>query len=323
MKKRLYILFILFLFPLQIFAYSNKIIPGGESLGIEIYSDGIYIVGFYPINDKYPAKEAGFQIGDIIKEINGKKITSINSLNSIINEDNNYIFKIKRNDKEYEINLPIKEENNIYKTGLYVKNQINGIGTLSYIDPETKIFGALGHEIIETASLSKFELKEGSIYKAEVSSIKKSENYQTGEKNANINKNDKIGIIELNETSGIYGKYQEEIPNIDTIEIGKKEEIKKKEAIIRTVIKDNKVEEFKINILRIEDNLENKNIFFEINDDKLLKETGGIVQGMSGSPIIQDNKLIGVVNYVVIDDVKTGYGIFIETMLEQGDKLLS
>ena len=323
MKKRLYILFILFLFPLQIFAYSNKIIPGGESLGIEIYSDGIYIVGFYPINDKYPAKEAGFQIGDIIKEINGKKITSINSLNSIINEDNNYIFKIKRNNKEYEINLPIKEENNIYKTGLYVKNQINGIGTLSYIDPETKIFGALGHEIIETASLSKFELKEGSIYKAEVSSIKKSENYQTGEKNANINKNDKIGIIELNETSGIYGKYQEEIPNIDTIEIGKKEEIKKKEAIIRTVIKDNKVEEFKINILRIEDNLENKNIFFEINDDKLLKETGGIVQGMSGSPIIQDNKLIGVVNYVVIDDVKTGYGIFIETMLEQGDKLLS
>ena len=321
MKKKFITILILLLFPLEILAYSNKLIIGGDAIGIEIYSKGIYVVGFYPVNNKDIGKEAGFQIGDLIKSINNKEITSINSINNIINDEDNYSFHIERNNKELDINLPVKKEDNIYKTGLYVKNQINGIGTISYIDPESKIYGALGHDIIENSSNKTFLIKEGNIYKAEVTSIKKSERKNIGEKNANINKDEEIGNILLNESSGIYGKYYKDLDNLKTLEVGKKEEIKKDEAYIRTVIDKDKINLYKIDIINIEENQENKNIFFEITDENLLNKTGGIVQGMSGSPIIQNNKIIGVVNYVVVDEAKYGYGIFIETMLKESDKI--
>ena len=323
MKKKLTIILILFLLPFQILAYSNNIIVGGDSIGIEIYSKGIYVVGFYPVNNHYIAKEAGFQIGDRILKINNEEIKSLNTINQYIKEEEDYIFTIIRDNKEQEITLPLKKEDNTYKTGLYIKNQINGIGTLSYIDPETKIYGALGHEIIESSSFQKFIINSGNIYKAEVNSIRKSDNETAGEKNATMIKEKEYGTINKNETSGIFGTYLEKIDNKEILPIGKKEEIKKGKAFIRTVIKENTIESFPINIIKVEENEENKNILFEIKDDNLLKETGGIVQGMSGSPIIQNNKIIGVVNYVIVEDAKYGYGIFIETMLEEGDKLLS
>ena len=323
MKKKLTIVLVLFLLPFHILAYSNNIIVGGDSIGIEIYSKGIYVVGFYPVKNHYIAKEAGFQIGDRITKINNQEIESLSLLNNILKEEDNYSFHIIRGYKEFDINLPIKKDENVFKTGLYIKNQVNGIGTLSYIDPETKIFGALGHEIIESSSNQKFLLENGKIYKAEVNSIRKSDNQTAGEKNATMIKEKEYGTIHKNEISGIYGIYQETIGEKEILPIGKKEEIKKGEATIRTVIKENKVESFPIQIIRVEENEENKNILFEIKDENLLKETGGIIQGMSGSPIIQNNKIIGVVNYVIVEDAKYGYGIFIETMLEEGDRLFS
>ena len=320
-KLTTYILLILLLIPINIYAYSNKIIIGGETIGIEIHSNGVYIVGFYNVNGKNIAEKAGFQKGDIIQEVNNNKITNINSLNKALETEKKYNFKVLRNETIKEITLKPEKENNIIKTGLYVKDQITGIGTLSYIDPETKIFGALGHEIIESSSLERFNLKEGNIYKAEVSSIKKSTNGLTGEKNANINKNENYGNIKENEINGIYGNYVDETNTKDIKPVGTKEEIQKGSALIRTVINNDTVEEFKINILTINESDPTKNILFEITDEKLLNQTGGIVQGMSGSPIIQNGKIIGVVNYVIIEEANKGYGIFITSMLEEGDKI--
>lgn len=321
-NKKIFVLLIILLFPFNIYAYSNKIAIGGETIGIEVHSDGVYIVGFYDVYNKKIAQTAGFEIGDIIKEIDHNKIYDITSLNNQLQDSKEYTFSILRNNQIKDINLKVEKENNIYKTGLYVKDQINGIGTLSYIDPETKIFGSLGHEILETTSFSKFLLKEGNIYKAEVSSIKKSVNGNTGEKNANIEKTEEIGEVNNNTINGIFGKYTSNYNDKDLIEIATKSEIKKGNATIRTVLNENKIENFQINILSIDEADATKNILFEIIDDNLIKQTGGIVQGMSGSPIIQNHKIIGVVNYVIIDDAKKGYGIFIETMLEEGDKLL-
>ena len=229
-------------------------------------------------------------------------------------------FKVKRNNITKEIALKVNnEERGILKTGLYVKDKINGIGTLSYIDPTTKIFGSLGHEIIESKTKQKFEIKDGTIYEATVSNISKSEIGKAGEKNAVYNKEEIFGEINENETTGIYGKYLEDITNKETIEIAETNEIKLGKATIKTVIKDNLVEEFSINILKINKESPTKNILFEITDERLLIETGGIVQGMSGSPIIQNNKLIGAVNYVVVNEPKKGYGIFITTMLKEGE----
>lgn len=323
MKKFFVIMLLILIMPINISAYSNRILVSGETIGIEVHSNGVYVVGYYKVNNKLIAEEAGFKIGDIIKEIDNAPVENISSLNNQITEAKEYEFAVLRNSKEVELKLKLEKEDNLIKTGLYVKDQINGIGTLSYIDPTTKIFGSLGHEILESTSFSKFNVKEGNIYKAEVNSIKKSVNGQTGEKQATYNKNEVEGNINKNEQTGIYGKYVTELPDYEEFEVANRDEIKKGAAEIKTVIDKNKVETFNINIISIDEGNTVKNILFEITDERLLKTTGGVIQGMSGSPIIQNNKIIGVVNYVIVNEANKGYGIFITTMLEEGDKLLN
>lgn len=240
--------------------------------------------------------------------------------NIISKSNDNLTFTVLRNNKEKEIQYNIKKNDNIIKTGLYVKDKITGIGTLSYIDPSTRIFASLGHEIIESSTMTKFEIKDGKIYEANISSITKSEVGTAGEKNASFDKENIYGNIKTNDQTGIYGTYLKEIDENNVMKIAKKEEVTTGSATIKTSLKENIVEEFNINIIKIDNVSPVKNILFEITDEELLRKTGGIIQGMSGSPIIQNNKLVGAVNYVILNDPKKGYGIFIETMLEEGEK---
>ena len=323
-KKRLILLLILLItiLPAPVLAYSNFLIASGKTIGIEVNANGVLIVGFYEVEGKEIGKNAGFEKGDIITKINNKKVFSISNMLESLKENNtNVTFTVKRNNTEKEIKMSLKpDENNILKTGLYVKDQINGIGTLTYIDPKTKRFGALGHEILETTTAQKFEIKDGKIYNANVSNIRKSTNGNAGEKNASYNKKISEGEIDKNEISGIFGDYKEDIEQDKTLEVGNKDEVTKGKAYIRTNIKDDEIKDYEINILNIDLNSKSKNILFEVTDKTLINETGGIVQGMSGSPIIQNNKIIGAVNYVIVNDPKKGYGIFITTMLKEGEK---
>ena len=321
--NKILFLILLALFPFPIFAYSNKVYVGGETIGIEVHSQGVYVVDFYPVHNQSIGRDAGFQVGDIIQSIDGQKVESIHSLNHIISDEKDYIFQVLRNNKNVDIPLKVLEEDSLLKTGLYVKDMINGIGTLSYIDPETKIYGSLGHEILESSSFSKFRLKDGLIYKAEVSSIKRGNNVTTGEKNAVIDKSQPYGDVRLNEQVGIFGKYDDSFDGKELLEVGSIDQIHNGDAYIRIVVSSNKINEYRISILSLDEGSSSKNILFEITDTDLIKKTGGIIQGMSGSPIIQDQKIIGVVNYVIIDDCKRGYGVFITKMLEEGDKIMS
>ena len=228
---------------------------------------------------------------------------------------------IKRNNKEKETTLNLVKEGSIYKTGLYVKEKITGIGTLSYIDPSTKIFGSLGHEIAIRETNNKIEIKKGEIYESYVNSIDRSIDGRVGSKNANINYSTSIGEISKNTSVGLFGKYTSSI-NKETIPVAKIDEVLKGKAMIYTVTKEKEINTYEIEITNINKNLikTNKCISFKITDKKLLEEAGGIVQGMSGSPIIQNNKIIGSVTHVVVNDVKTGYAVFIRTMLEEGEK---
>ena len=309
--------------PINTLAYSNYVIASGKTIGIQVNSKGVLVVGFYEVDNAYIGKDAGFEIGDKITKVNNQDVETISSMVDALNKEGKteIDFTITRENKEKTIHLSLKEdENKVLKTGLYVKDQINGIGTLTYIDPETKRFGALGHEIVETATAQKFEIKDGKIFDATVSNIKKSRDGNAGEKNATYDKTTSAGEIDNNDITGIYGNYKEEIANMETLEVGDIEDIKKGKATIRTVIENEQVEDFNINIIGIDTTSKTKNILFEIIDEDLLKKTGGVVQGMSGSPIIQNNKIIGAVNYVIVNDTKKGYGIFITTMLEEGDK---
>ena len=314
--RYVFILVVLFLFPIYVFAY-DKVVPGGETIGIEVHSKGVLVVGFYKVDNKLIGKDSGFKIGDIITKINNKSVTDINSMIREIDNSNGICkFSVLRNNKYKDITMNLVNEDSTYKTGLYVKDQINGLGTLSFISPDKK-FGGLGHEIMESNTLSKFQISEGEIYDASVSGIIKSYNGQAGEKNATYDKDEVAGTITENESTGIYGTYNSDISNRGLVDVGDKDNIKLGSAYIRTVIEDDKVEEFSINILNIDFRDETKNILFEIVDERLINTTGGVVQGMSGSPIMQDNKIIGVVNYVIVNEPTKGFGIFIESMLKE------
>lgn len=317
-----FMVLLLFIIPLNVFAYSSYIIPGGETIGIEVNSKGVLVVGFYKVNNSYIGRNAGFEVGDKITKLDGSSVNSISSMVEIMNKttNNTVEFTVLRGSSEKNISLNLTEDSDgVLKTGLYVKDSINGIGTLTYIDPETNIFGALGHEIIEKTTAEKFEIKDGIIFGADVVGIEKSTNGNAGEKTAKYDKTEVFGKITGNEISGIFGSYTNDLSSKQKMEVGESHDIKTGEAKIRTVIKDDVVEEFTINILKLDDNNETKNILFEVTDEKLLKEAGGIVQGMSGSPIIQDNKIIGAVTHVIVNDTTKGYGIFITTMLKEGE----
>jgi stage IV sporulation protein B len=311
--------------PTTAFAYSDYIIAGGQNIGIQINSKGVLVVGLYKINNIYPAREAGLKLGDKILAVNNKSVENINQMVETINADEDkqsITIKYDRYGRTYNTTLKlVKTEDNIYKTGLYVKDTINGIGTLTFIDPNTKKFGALGHEIIEKNSGQMIEVKDGKIYKSEVQGIIKSTNGLPGEKNAKYYSSVTFGNIYENTSSGIFGTYNSELTNKSLYKVAQRDEIKLGKASILTVIKNEEVEEFDIEIIKVNrsNNQKIKNILFNITDAKLLEATGGIVQGMSGSPIIQDEMIIGAVTHVIVDDPTKGYGIFITSMLEEAD----
>lgn len=323
-KQRLLLLLLtIFIVPIQTFAYSDYILAGGENIGIELKSNGIMIVGTYEVNGESPASTASLKIGDKIISVNNTDVDTIEDMLDVINNSNNTTsieIGYMRSDTKYTTTLPLIEDNDVYKTGLYVKDSINGVGTLTFIDPNTKIFGALGHEIIEKSTGRKLEMKDGKIYSSTVTGINPSTDGTPGEKNARYNTDNIYGKVEENTSSGIFGKYTTTLPDTKLYKVASNDEIHTGSASILTVIQNDDIEEFNIEILKVSSEEQStKNILFSITDNKLLEKTGGIVQGMSGSPIIQDDKIIGAVTHVVVDDCTKGYGIFITNMLEEAE----
>lgn len=309
--------------PINVLAYSEYIYAGGENIGIQINSKGVLIVGSYEVNGENPMTDADLKLGDKIISINNTKVNNIDDMVSLINkygEDGKIALEFLRNDKEYKTNLKVtKDQCGVFKTGLYVKDNITGIGTLTFIDPESKLYGALGHEIIEQNSGILLDVKDGKIFSSEVTSIDKSENGEPGEKNAKYNSNDVKGNVSENTNKGIFGKYTSEILNKKLYKVAQTSEIKMGNAKILTVLDGTNIEEFNINITKLNKNSDIKNILFEITDSNLLKKTNGVVAGMSGSPIIQNDKIIGAITHVVVDSPTSGYGIFITNMLEEAE----
>lgn len=309
--------------PLNVYAYANRIILGGNTIGIDVKSDGVMIIGFYKVNGEYNRGKPELKQGDYIKKVNGTDISNIKELTSLIEKNINekkVELLISRNKKEYNITLNLVFSDNLYKTGLFVKDSITGIGTLTYIDPETNIYGALGHEIIESTTSSIIEIKTGTIFRNSITSIDKSVDGTPGSKNAKFYYKTEYGSILKNTKYGIYGNYTSAHDNKDLISVGSNNEIKIGKATIYTVLNEENIEAFDISITKIDEYSDVKNITFKIIDDYLIEETGGIVQGMSGSPIVQNNKIIGAVTHVIVDNPITGYGIFITKMLEEGEK---
>ena len=319
--KVLVFAFLTLIIPFQVYAYSDYIIAGGENVGIKINSNYVMVVGSYDIGSN---QNKTLVPGDKILRINGYKVSSINEMLNVISKtikNSSVSVDYLRGTEENTTTLKlVLDENGVYKTGLYVKDSISGVGTLTYIDPNTKLYGALGHEIIEKNTSQKLDIKDGQIYQSNVISIVPSRSNSPGEKNANYNQDNVYGTINENTYAGIFGDYTATIPDKKLYKVATINDIKLDKAQILTVVEGDKVESFDINILKLNNGYDSKNILFQITDERLLEKTGGIVQGMSGSPIVQGDYIIGAVTHVVVNEPTKGYGILITNMLEEAEK---
>ena len=315
LKKALIMLLLLVILPFNIYAYSDYIYAGGETVGIRVNSNGVLVVGTYSLDKK---NKINLQVGDVNNTINNKSISSSTDFIDSIKGKSVVSVCYIRGNKEYKTDLNIVLENGVYKSGFYVKDSITGIGTLTYIDPQTRLFGALGHEIIEKTTGKLFNSNSGSIFESTITGITVSSRGIPGSKNARYYSDSVLGSVFENTNKGIFGNYTGKIANKKLYKVASFNEIKTGNAKILTVLDGTKVEEFDITIERINKG-DIKNILFEISDKNLIKKTGGIVQGMSGSPIIQDDKIIGAVTHVIIDNPIKGYGVYIGSMLEEAE----
>lgn len=320
--QTLIFLLTVFIIPQSILAYSSKIIAGGQSVGIKLNTDGILIVGSYEVKGHNSLVEAGLKSGDVINKINNVEINTINEMVDIISKCNCTDLNIdyKRDNKISKTTLPLYEDKGTLKTGLYVKDSVSGVGTLTFIDPETKYFGVLGHEIADITTGDIIDIKTGTIFDSKVTGITRSNEGNPGEKNAILYNDKEKGKVLENTKKGIFGKYTSNIDTSKLYKVAKTDDIKIGNANILTVLDGEEVKAFSIKITSVNETKDKlKNIQFQITDEELLKRTNGIVQGMSGSPIIQDDYIIGAVTHVVVNDPHRGYGVFIKNMLEEAE----
>ena len=306
-----------------------EVYPGGISIGVKINNKGALVVGYSDISthdglSESPGKMAGIELGDIIEEVNGENIETCSDLISKVKTCRNdeMTVKILRGNSEITKKVSLIKEDNEYKIGLWVRDSTAGIGTLTFYDKDSKTFGALCHPITDGDTNVSFNIKSGTLLRSSVLSIKKGERGNPGEiKGLFINENESIGNIEKNTNSGIYGDASVELinPNFNkAMTVAYRDEIKEGHAQIITTVEDGGAKAYDIEILKLlpQDEPGSKSMIIKIVDPVLLEKTGGIVQGMSGSPIIQNGKIIGAVTHVLINKPDVGYGIYIEWMLQ-------
>lgn len=318
--KKLFISFVISLLVLfNISAiYAADVYLGGESVGIVLNYDGVLITGAYEIDYDHQKYNpfSDFKLYDIIVEANDQKISSIEELTQIIKNSGDSIpVQVKRHDQNININMKIERDNEEFSTGLYVKDSVKGIGTVTYYNPETGNLACLGHAMSDENNQ---DLQTGSLYSTVIENIKKSTKLEVGKKIGSI-EDEKIGDIIANNDYGIFGQYQNDIHDKILYQTASQNEIELGDAYFLTVLDNNTVTKCQIEITGLEkqDHLQEKGIHFKLTDQQTINLTNGIVQGMSGSPIIQNNKLIGCVTHAASDSPLEGYGMYIEWMLNK------
>jgi len=296
---------------------------GGMPFGIKIYTDGVLVVGFSPVDcnegSPTPASDAGLTVGDVIKEANGTKITSAAQFAVAVNAcGGNLLIKYVRHGKEYAANITpsVSKKDGKMKTGMWLRDSTAGIGTVTFTVPETNEFAGLGHGVCDAETGELVSLTRGTAAEARISGVKRGTSGAPGELRGYFTGRD-TGCITKNTPHGVFGKFDSEKSCTlfdGPICIASKSEVTTGSADIYSTLDGCEPSVYKIHILNLPK--DGTNFEIEVCDASLLEKTGGIVQGMSGSPIIQNGKLVGAVTHVLISDPTKGYGIFIEDMLE-------
>lgn len=309
----------------------TKVIPVGSIAGIKLYTSGVLVVGMSEIqgidNKKYkPYENTGIEEGDTIISVNSNEISTTEDLIEKVNSSsgNEILVKYIHNEKTVECSIkPVQTSASEYKLGLWVRDSAAGVGTVTFYDPENKSFGALGHGITDIDTEQLIDIASGEFVTTKILNVVKGESGTPGRIQGTVENQKNIGTIYKNTKFGIYGTVDNlSSLNIDTskaMELALRDEIQTGKATILCSLENEKIEEYEIEIEKIykDNNYDNKSMLIKVTDERLLEKTGGIIQGMSGSPIIQNGKFIGAVTHVLVNNPTEGYAIFGDIMLKQ------
>lgn len=309
------------------------LVPCGNPFGIKLLTDGVIAVevsGFETASGfRSPAADAGIKTGDIIKTVNGKKVMSNEDIEKIISESGgkSLSFNLMRDEKNLILNVEpqLCSADGSYRAGLWVRDSSAGIGTVTFYDPETGVFAGLGHPVCDVDTGNILPLSEGEVVDVSVNGVKRGTAGVPGELMGSFSSLSAIGSLELNCTDGLYGVMSSFSCCNEAVPLGMRQEIETGEAYIYTTVSGNQPKLYKIVIEKIDlhDTKGSKNMIIRVTDKELLEKSGGIVQGMSGSPIIQNGKLVGAVTHVFVNNPTKGYAIFADTMYECSKKVVN
>lgn len=303
-----------------------EVVPLGNIVGLRLYASGVLVIGKTEIKGEKPYKTSTIKEGDLITAVNSKKVETTTDLITSVNDSKGNSIEITyvREGIIYTTTIePVKTDKDEYKIGLWVRDGAIGVGTISYYEPSTKYFAALGHPIIDTDTGEIVSIKEGELVNASVISIKKGEGGNPGEIKGSLKSDEKIGQISTNTEFGIYGTLDNlsslNIDKENKIKVALREEIKTGDAKVLLTLEDGIRKEYDVKIKKIYKNndKDNKSMLIEIVDEDLKNLTGGIIQGMSGAPLIQNGKFIGAITHVLVNNPELGYAVFGDLMIKQ------
>ena len=295
---------------------AERLVPVGQVIGLEL-SDNTVTVASFDEKFGYHAQAAGLCVGDKICAINGQTITCAQDVRqALANSKGSVSVKVERKGKSLTLRLTPQITADGPKLGLYLKQGVTGIGTVTWYDPDTQSFGALGHGV-NGSDGKLLSMVSGKAWQASVAGVKMGKAGEPGQLRGAVTAEETIASIQRNTSRGIFGKTERPFPG-QALEVASAEEVKCGKATILSTVFGEDTREYSVEILKIypKSRASGRNMLIRVTDPALLAATGGIVQGMSGSPIIQDGKLVGAVTHVLVNDPTTGYGIFIENMLD-------
>lgn len=303
----------------------TKVIPCGVPFGVKIFTDGVVVVGISDVKVNLstvnPAKDAGLKIGDVIMSIDNHTVNSNEEVAKYIQNCNGnpLTLSVRRENMTFSTEIcPVKSEDSNYKAGLWVRDSSAGIGTLTYYNREQQVFAGLGHGICDVDTGELMPLRNGDIVPAIINGVVKGEKGTPGELRGYFSDQDSIGTLLANVNTGVYGVMDKAPVENEPLVVAMKQQVKPGKAQILTTINGQAPQYYDIEIesVNYKEHTPTKNMVIRITDPKLLETTGGIVQGMSGSPIIQNGMLVGAVTHVFVNEPECGYGIFAENMLQ-------
>lgn len=310
----------------------RKVVPVGRAVGIKLFSDGVLVVGFSQIpaaeGNAAPARECGLREGDIITHINANEVDTIEEVQAEIASLGGEEMSIRaiRDGKQVQMTAQAVKcaTDGNYKLGAWLRDSMAGIGTVTWYDPITHAFGALGHGINDVDTAQLMPMESGGVLSASVDGVKKGKRGEPGELHGSFALDHDIGSLAANTRSGIFGTLNgEELVRMAPVEVAAAEQVETGPAVIYSNISGNEVREYAVEITKLFPNAEDgRDMMVKVTDPALLETTGGIVQGMSGSPIVQNGRLMGAVTHVLVGDPTQGYGILAQRMIEVGEDCL-